>query len=156
MIIIGYQGIGKSTLAGYDKFIDLESGNMFVDGKRADDWYIPYCQMAMNLSDQDFDVFVSSHKVVRDYLSRQCTQHVVQIFPSLDLKEFWIYKLKNRWTSSGLDKDYRAYINAQQCFDDNIKDLLSERFDNLQIVKEDYQLLPMIISYKISEGLIGR
>ena len=51
MIVIGYQGIGKSTLAGRDhKFIDLESGNFWVDGKRADDWYKPYCQIAEHLS----------------------------------------------------------------------------------------------------------
>lgn len=38
MIVIGYQGIGKSTLANKDlRFIDLESGNFWVDGKRADD-----------------------------------------------------------------------------------------------------------------------
>ena len=36
MIVIGYQGIGKSSLAGRDhKYVDLESGNFWVDGKRA-------------------------------------------------------------------------------------------------------------------------
>ena len=40
MIIIGYQGIGKSTLAGHNSVIDLESGNFWNDGKRIDDWYI--------------------------------------------------------------------------------------------------------------------
>jgi len=35
MIVIGYQGIGKSTLSKTnDKYIDLESGNFFVDGTR--------------------------------------------------------------------------------------------------------------------------
>lgn len=33
MIIIGYQGIGKSTLAHEDnKYIDLESGNFWYQG----------------------------------------------------------------------------------------------------------------------------
>ena len=51
MIIIGYQGIGKSTLAGKDnKFIDLESGNFWVNGERVENWYIPYCQIAEHLS----------------------------------------------------------------------------------------------------------
>ena len=51
MIVIGYQGIGKSSLAGRNNiFIDLESGNFWVDGKRADDWYKPYCQIAEHLS----------------------------------------------------------------------------------------------------------
>ena len=66
MIVIGYQGIGKSTLANKDlRFIDLESGNFWVDGKRADDWYKPYCQIAEHLSRQGYIVFTSSHEVVR-------------------------------------------------------------------------------------------
>ena len=58
MIVIGYQGVGKSTLAGKDyRFIDLESGCFWVDGPngervRADDWYKAYCQVAVDLSDQ--------------------------------------------------------------------------------------------------------
>ena len=40
MIIVGYQGIGKSSISNPDtRCIDLESGNFFVDGKRPDDWY---------------------------------------------------------------------------------------------------------------------
>lgn len=35
MIIIGYQGIGKSTLAKNSlKYIDLESGNFWINGER--------------------------------------------------------------------------------------------------------------------------
>ena len=35
MIIVGYQWIGKSTLANNETgVIDLESSNFFVDGKR--------------------------------------------------------------------------------------------------------------------------
>ena len=34
MIIIGYQGVGKSTLANKDdKFIDLESSSFWVKGE---------------------------------------------------------------------------------------------------------------------------
>ena len=36
MVVVGYQGIGKSTLAAKDKdFIDLESGSFFVNGDRS-------------------------------------------------------------------------------------------------------------------------
>ena len=69
LVIIGYQGIGKSSLAGWNKCIDLESGNFFVGNKRADDWYIPYCQTALNIANQGYTVFVSSHKEVREFLS---------------------------------------------------------------------------------------
>ena len=70
MIISGYQGIGKSSLAGKNNCIDLESGNFWVDGKRADDWYKPYCQIANHLSQQGYTVFVSSHEVVRKELEK--------------------------------------------------------------------------------------
>ena len=111
MIIIGYQGIGKSTLAGRDKFIDLESGNFWVDGKRAEDWYKPYCQIAEHLSAQGFTVFTSSHEVVRKQL-RNSKEKVFVAFPSLELKDCWIEKLKMRWEDTQLDKDYKAYMNA--------------------------------------------
>ena len=67
--MIGYQGIGKSSCAGKNDCIDLESGSFWVDGKRAEEWYIPYCQIAMHLANQGYTVFTSSHKVVRDQLA---------------------------------------------------------------------------------------
>ena len=76
MIIIGYQGIGKSTLAGKNKCIDLESGNFwFYDLEtyqkvRHNDWYIPYCNIANHLSEQGYIVFTSSHEVVRNELKK--------------------------------------------------------------------------------------
>jgi ABC-type phosphate/phosphonate transport system ATPase subunit len=41
IIIVGYQGIGKSTLAYHNKrVIDLESSNFFVNGERSKDWHV--------------------------------------------------------------------------------------------------------------------
>ena len=66
MIITGYQGIGKSTLARKDKnIIDLESSSFWKYDKscnsktRCEDWYVYYCQVAMDLSRQGYTVFVS-------------------------------------------------------------------------------------------------
>ena len=106
-IIVGYQGIGKSTLAKQGKgYIDLESGNFWVNGKRADDWYIPYCNIAMHLAEQGYTVFTSSHQVVRDQLVSIKTDNV-DLFvcvPSLHLKDEWIKKLEDRYNETGLDK----------------------------------------------------
>lgn len=108
MIVIGYQGIGKSTLSNADtKCIDLESGNFRVDGKRADDWYKAYCKIANHLSEQGYTVFVSSHEVVRNELMKS-KEKVVIVCPSIGLKDKWIEKLENRYAISHLDKDYRA------------------------------------------------
>ena len=111
MIIIGYQGIGKSTIAGENNFIDLESGNFWVNGKRADWWYIPYCQIAEHLSKQGYTVFTSSHEVVRKQLENS-TEDVYVIFPALELKDDWIFKLRERWQNSQLEKDCRGMRRA--------------------------------------------
>ena len=124
-IISGYQGIGKSTLAKKTSgYIDLESGNFFVNGTRNSDWYISYCQIAVHLAEQGYRVFVSSHAVVREYLaSLPKATDLFVCFPSYSLKDAWIRKLEGRYQSSCLDKDYRAWQNAVARYDENIKEL---------------------------------
>lgn len=149
MIVIGYQGIGKSTLAGRDhKFIDLESGNFWVDGKRADDWYKPYCQIAEHLSQQGYIVFTSSHEVVRNQLINS-KEVVVVVFPSLNLKNLWIDKLENRYRETGLEKDYKALMNAKDRYDENIQELANSKFNfKVALVKPDYDLEASLIHFR--------
>ena len=105
MIIIGYQGIGKSTLAGRNcRYIDLESSCFWINGKRPDDWYLYYCSIAEHLSKQGYIVFVSSHEVVRTRLEWSC-EDVVIVYPSIELNDYWISKLEKRYTETKLDKD---------------------------------------------------
>lgn len=126
MIIVGYQGIGKSTISDFTtSTIDLESGNFWVDGKRDDNWYKVYVNIAEHLSNQGYRVFLSSHKIVREELNSRGVPFVV-ICPSLEMKEKWINKLMTRYMQSGKDKDFKAWKNAEQCYDENIKDLMSE------------------------------
>ena len=124
-IISGYQGIGKSTLAKRGSgYIDLESGNFFVNGERSPDWYIAYSQIAIHLAEQGYRVFISSHAVVREYLaSLPKTVDLFACFPAYSLKAAWTQKLENRFRSSCLDKDYRAWQNAVARYDENIKEL---------------------------------
>ena len=85
MIYVGYQGIGKSSISGKNNCIDLESGNFWVDGKRIDDWYKIYVNIAEHLSNQGYKVFMSSHKVVREELNKRKIEFKV-IMPSIFLK----------------------------------------------------------------------
>lgn len=152
MIVIGYQGIGKSSLAGRDrKFIDLESSNFWVDGKRADDWYKPYCNIAEHLSRQGYIVFTSSHEVVRKQLEKS-KEVVVLVYPSLALKDMWIDKLQERYRSTGLDKDYKALMNAMIMYDSNIRELDNSKF-NYKIALKDvnYDLEASLIHFKNRE-----
>ena len=154
MIIVGYQGIGKSTLAGRDhKYIDLESGNFWIDGERADDWYKPYCKIAEHLSEQGYIVFVSSHEVVRQYLVENSRELVVLVYPSALLKSAWIDKLEQRYAKSGLEKDYKALMNIKYSYIENIRELQESCIEyKLEIDELSYDLESMLIHLKNQIG----
>lgn len=147
MIIIGYQGIGKSSLAGRNcRFIDLESGNFWVDGKRAEDWYKPYCQIAEHLSQQGYIVFTSSHEVVRKQLTKS-KETVIVCYPDQELKDWWIEKLAYRYAATGLEKDYKALMNAKDRYTENIQELEKCGFVKLTIKEKNYDLEATIIHF---------
>ena len=79
MIICGYQGIGKSTIAGQLYTIDLESSNFYIDGKRDEKWYKVYANFARHLSEQGEPQVVprvyelTGHRV-RDRIARARTE----------------------------------------------------------------------------------
>ena len=159
MILVGYQGIGKSTLAKENvDIIDLESGNFWIPKTedeynnekpelvRLDDWYKYYVNIAKHLSDQGKTVFISSHKNVRDELNKRNIDFCV-ICPSLLIKDEWLTKLENRFNQTHLEKDFKAWQNAVKMFDENINDLLSEKH-SFQIDTIDYDLYKIIIEIK--------
>jgi len=141
MILVGYQGVGKSTLAK-DRLdcIDLESGCFWHDGKRPDDWYIYYCQIAEHLSAQGYMVFVSSHKVVRDYLKENSKEKLYVVYPALHLKDVWCTKLKERYESTNLEKDYKAWKNAEDRYIENIRELMASGIPHIELVAMSYDL----------------
>lgn len=146
LIIIGYQGIGKSSCASaFTSCIDLESGNFFVGGKRSWDWYIPYCQIAMNLANQGYVVFVSSHKEVREMLATMPllpnVGKVVAFCPDRSMKEAWIERLRKRYEETGLHKDYKALKGAEAHFEENIRDLVNCPLPTYQPAAMDYDLM---------------
>lgn len=144
MIVVGYQGIGKSTLAGKNhNYIDLESGNFWVDGKRADDWYKPYCQIAEHLSQQGYVVFTSSHEVVRKQFLNS-SEKVYAIVPSSQLKEKWLDKLRTLYQNTGLSKDFKALANAEDRYEENIKEIINSGLKYWVIDQIDYNLEEII------------
>ena len=152
MIIIGYQGIGKSTLASKDNnFIDLESSSFFHNGKRPNNWYVYYCNIAANLSRQGYNVFVSSHEVVRNRLKKYFSdEKVICIYPSIDLKDEWIKKLKDRFDKDISDKNYKAWMNAVDRYIDNIIEIKNCGIPGIEITSMDYDLHGEIV-----KGVLG-
>ena len=128
LIMIGYQGIGKSSCAGKENCIDLESGSFWIGGHRAEDWYIPYCNVALHIASQGYTVFTSSHKVVVDYLKSvplmENIGKVVVFCPESRFKKEWIARLQERYDRTGLNKDYKALMNAKERYTENIIELV--------------------------------
>ena len=157
MIIIGYQGIGKTTVStGGNGYIDLESGNFWVNGKRDEKWYIPYCNIAGNLSEQGYNVFVSSHAVVREQL-RNSNQRKLIVCPSLGLKDAWIERLRARYDATRAGKDYRALMNAEDRYVENISVLLADdAFEHVVIQTMPYGLIRLIQGRVEKETALGK
>lgn len=144
MIYVGYQGIGKSSISGKNNCIDLESGNFWVDDKRVDEWYKIYVNIAEHLSNQGYKVFMSSHKVIREELTNRGIEFIA-ICPSLKLKEQWINRLQERFDMTKSTKDFKALKNAEEMYEENIKDLASER-NTIIIADINYDLNDLIKS----------
>ena len=145
-IIVGYQGVGKSTLSYHQqRVIDLESSYFFVDGKRDENWHIAYCNIARNLCRQGYIVCVSSHKIVRDELAKNPASKQFIVYPCLALKDKWIKNLEYRYNSTPSDKNYKAWKNAECCYDENIQDLINqEGFEKIEIPNMSYYLYEML------------
>lgn len=156
VIVVGYQGIGKSTLSNQNlHFIDLESSNFWNASKRPIDWYIYYSNIAVDLASQGYIVFTSSHKEVRQKLTSMkfpVGVHLVGVVPSEFLKDEWIKKLKDRFDTSGLDKDYKAWMNADDRFIENIREIKKDLPLVCEITRMDYDLKLILQSVFNQEG----
>ena len=148
MIIVGYQGIGKSTLASKDlRTIDLESSCTKVNSIRYPGWADVYIHFAESLCQQGYDVCVSSHKQVQDLLAKPGSGiSVVAIFPSIKIKNLWIEKLRIRWETTGFIKDYTAWQDADKHFDEEIEVLKKNHiFYKYEIDNMDYDLEDILV-----------
>ena len=150
-VIIGYQGIGKSTLADVEHgYIDLESSNFRIDGKKADDWYKAYGNIALDLSRQGYDVFTASHAPLREWLGTQnkTNEKIYVCYPALNMKDCWSEKLQARYDNTKFPKDYVALMNAKDRYCENIQEIIddADRFGFGKIELKD-------MFYNLSEEL---
>lgn len=160
MIIAGYPGIGKSSVAADDPYIvDLESSSFWIEDSnhtktRHPDWYINYCQVAEDLSRQGYTVFVSSHGDVINWLGTKGTEDFYVIVPDTSLNDAWLKRLKRRFVMSHLEKDERAMKRCELHFTSDVNELLEkvENFQNCTVYTiksiEDYDLKEVIKKFK--------
>jgi broad-specificity NMP kinase len=128
MIIIGFPGIGKSSVtrayegdANTTGYIDLESSNFVKD----DNWVKEYCDLALDLDLQGYNVFVSSHKNVREYLveKQDIFPYIMVIFPSKEIRTEWLNRLESRYMKCKTDKNERALSYMRNNFDDAVDEM---------------------------------
>lgn len=130
LIVIGYQGIGKTSIAReHIECIDLESSVFKIDGVRDPNWYVVYVRQAIRLAQQGYIVFVSSHKCVRDELAQYYARSyaILPIFPNTHLKDEWVKRLKKRYKNDPSEKNRIAWKDAKTNFDAEIVDLINDR-----------------------------
>lgn len=162
MILIGYQGVGKTTMCKKHKScIDLDSSLFKFDSllRRDPRWYVTYCRYAVELANQGYIVCVSSHKPVRNYLNEMRTANeMVEVSPknnrpnnyplvgictpSGNLQKVWIKKLKKRFKHDPSYKNYKAYLDAYNFYEPKTDELAKdERFDFIiEITEPSYNL----------------
>ena len=117
MIVIGYPGIGKTSYVIRNVCaIDLESSCF----QKESNWAVSYCNVAIDLANQGFDVFVSSHDAVRKALIASGYDELFAIYPSIDMEKQWVTRLYNRYWETGLDKDLRSFERVETYYDADI------------------------------------
>lgn len=144
LIVVGYQGVGKSSCSGKNNCIDLESSNFYIGEERHEDWYITYCTIAISLAAQGYTVFTSSHECVVKYFKSVPLPpevgKVVIFCPTLKMRNEWIERLSNRHNRTGLLKDYKAYLNAYSGYGEQITKLVRSGLPVYQPANIDYDL----------------
>ena len=137
MIIIGYPGIGKTSLAGrYKEYIDLESSNWNnPDNIKPANWWWSYGKVAEDLSRQGYRVFVSCHPSVQKYFE-ESNEYVMVIYPSIELKEEWIKRVSDRYERVPSIKNLSALNNVELYYDKQIKSLNNSPFENKLVLKD--------------------
>ena len=137
MIIIGYPGVGKTSLAGrYNQYIDLESSNWnSPDNTKPDMWWWSYGKVAEDLSRQGYRVFVSCHPSVQKYFE-ESNEYVMVLYPSLELKEEWIKRVADRYDRDCSMKNLAALNNVELYYDKQIKSLDDSPFKNKLVLKD--------------------
>ena len=136
MIIIGYPCIGKSSFCeNFTEFIDLESSCF---SKTNPLWYKDYCTVARDLESQGYNVFVSSHKEVREELAPyQKSIKIVEILPTLEMRDTWVTRVSNRYinTLSAKDKAARDFIIKN--YTSGIEDMMADSIEKKVFIKPE-------------------
>lgn len=145
-IIVGFPGVGKSSLKEIG-WIDLKSDCFWVGEEgnkiRPQAWYESFCNVAIDLSEQGYNIFVPSHEAVRRYLKSKKVDYIV-VYPHPHLREAWIQKLYSRYQNNPNRETEAAYNAVLEHWDEFMNDLKNEK--SIIISNINYNLKELLIS----------
>ena len=164
LIICGYPGVGKSSIAGWNNCIDLESSWFSYDkqGNRIypeEEWVENYCSMAINLASQGYTVLVSTHQAVINQLREskwilvRDRVRVVIFVPRSDMKKAWVERLVNRYLESDEDVDLRAFVGGIQYWESKMATIRRSDFPVYCPDSIDYDFRDYILKIREKEGI---
>ncbi len=154
-IFCGYPAIGKTSIGGnsiqmedgrWVSIIDLETSLMKGNDGRPTNWVEIYVNYVQDLVMQGINVMCSTHRLVRDELEKRNLIYT-NVMPNLNIKEYWLCKLRQRWKDSGLEKDRLAYERAMEYYDKDIKDLIDHDRYCMIGVERKYDLQEVLCNY---------
>ena len=94
MIICGFPGVGKTTMAKFSNWIDLESTPFEKN------WLL-YANVAKHMSNNGYTVMVSTHEEMLDALEQLEASYTVVIPPLADKATY-----RKRYAQRGNDQDF--------------------------------------------------
>lgn len=144
MIVIGYPGVGKTTVSKLsEKFIDYDS-SMFP---KDEGWEESYVKNVKALSDQGYIVFIGSHKKVQDLLI-DYKDEVIIVYPAIGMRHSWIRKLSERYDKTHFESDKRALERCVECFSFDIARMSTLPFKKIELRQsEGYNLYELLKDY---------
>lgn len=108
MIVCGFPGTGKSTMAKFSRWVDLESTPFKKN------WLL-YAEVAKHMSDNGYNVMISTHKEVLDALEQIEASYTVVIPPITD-KDIYLHRYDMRGNSyefiKRLGENWESWISA--------------------------------------------
>lgn len=108
MIICGFPGTGKSTMAKFSRWVDLESTPFKKN------WLL-YAEVAKHMSDNGYTVMVSTHEEMLNALEQIEAKYVVVIPPITD-KDIYLHRYDMRGNAYDfiqlLDENWEKWITA--------------------------------------------
>lgn len=120
MIICGFPGVGKTTLAKFSNWIDLESTPFEKD-------WVRYAKVAKHMNDNGYNVMVSTHPQLLEQFEQMEVKYTVVVPHFADI---FIYK--DRYIKRGNNLDFITSIETN--WDKWIENIITKSSVNKTVI----------------------